>query len=72
MTTRIRHNVTATEIPVVQTEPVTVDPKLFGFQGTYDAKRMSLLNWVTTRPERARADVPPAEDLRAERPRHHA
>ncbi len=46
MTTRIRHNVAATEIPVVQTEPVTVDPKLFGFQGTYDAKRMSLLNWV--------------------------
>lgn len=46
ISTRIRRNVAATEIPVVNSEPTTIDPKLFGFQGTYDAKRWSLLNWV--------------------------
>ena len=73
ISTRIRRNVAATEIPVVQTEPTTVDPKLFGFQGTYDAKRMSLLNWVNYTYSSVLGRTfrqPKVYEL--ERPRHHA
>lgn len=36
----------AQEVPITNEKPTGADGKLFGFEGTYDAKKWPILNWV--------------------------
>ena len=64
ISTRIRRNVAATEIPVVQTEPTTARPQAVRLPGhvrreAHVARELGQLHVL----QRARGHLPPAQDL---------